>query len=367
MTEGDSPPNADSSSGDSPLLQMAMIGAAVVVAVLGAIVGARWLADRVSGLSGDQEASGIPPGQAVTMEIIQGWSAPQIAQALAEVGVVSSSAAFESAVEDADAANDLQAGSYELVTGMSARAVVAALVAGPVIETFWLTLPEGLRVEEILDRLADQTPHTRGDLVEALLSGTVRTSLRLSQAGDELQAWEGLLFPDTYQFAVAASAADILQRLADTAERRFEAIDWSHPRAASLSPHERVTVASIIEAETRVDRDRALVATVIYNRLDQGLALQIDATVLYALGVRGRPLTAEDLEVDSPYNTYRVAGLPPGPIGAPGADSLRAASAPAEGDYLYYVLTGEDGSHSFTDDFDEFRRWAEEAREKGLF
>ena len=113
-------------------------------------------------------------------------------------------------------------------------------------------------------------------------------------------------------------------------------------------------MASLIESEAGTDEDRPLIASVIYNRLRRGMPLQIDATVLYALGERGRPPTLEELEFESPYNTYVVNGLPPTPIGVPGARSIEAVVTPADTDYLFYVLTSEDGSHSFFSDYDGF-------------
>ena len=126
-------------------------------------------------------------------------------------------------------------------------------------------------------------------------------------------------------------------------------------------------MASIIEGETRVDADRPQVASVIVNRLSVGMPLQIDATILYALDARGIGLTLADLEVASPYNSYTNLGLPPTPIGTPGKASLEAAASPPETDFIYYVLTSADGSHSFTDDYNQFLRWKDQAKSEGLF
>jgi UPF0755 protein len=133
-----------------------------------------------------------------------------------------------------------------------------------------------------------------------------------------------------------------------------------------LTPYEVVVVASMIEAEAKVPEEKPMMARVIYNRLGLGMSLGIDATVIYALGERTDQLTRSDLEVESPFNTRRYPGLPPTPIGSPGRASLEAALNPAEGEWLYYVLTDEDGRHYFTEDYDDFLRAQEESRDKGL-
>ena len=131
-------------------------------------------------------------------------------------------------------------------------------------------------------------------------------------------------------------------------------MDTAGAEERGLDLHELVTVASMIEREARVAEERELISSVIYNRLDQGMRLEIDATIEYVLPGNRFRLRNSDLEIDSPYNTYRNAGLPPGPISNPGLASLQAAAAPADTDYLYYVLTGTDGSHTFATNVDDF-------------
>jgi UPF0755 protein len=225
---------------------------------------------------------------------------------------------------------------------------------------------EGLTVDEMLSSIAGQTPFTVGELTAPLLDGTVDSTL-LQRAPQTLRDWEGLLFPDTYEITDRDDPADILQRLADTAEARVAAIDWSFLQEQDLSVYDGIVIASLIEREAALDEERPLIASVIYNRLDMEMPLQIDATVVYALG--GLPeggLSLDDLEVDSPYNTYAYIGLPPTPISGVRAASLQAAAAPAQTEYLYYVLADEDGRHAFTDDFDEFLELQEQAREDGI-
>jgi UPF0755 protein len=179
-----------------------------------------------------------------------------------------------------------------------------------------------------------------------------------------LSDWEGLLFPDTYEFAASAAPADILQRLASTMEQRVGSIDWTLLEEAGMSIYDGVTLASLIETEVLLDEERPTVSSVIHNRLGLGMKLDIDATVLYALGTRDAALF--DGEVDSPYNTYLVNGLPPTPIASPGRASLEAAAAPAETEFLYYVLSDLEGHHAFATTLDEHNANVAQAREDGV-
>lgn len=342
------------------ILIMLILGGIVVVA------GANWL----SGLARtvvDPTATTAPrpataAGVPVEVVIPPGSSARSIGSILADAGVVDSGREFELAARRDGVAESLAAGRYELQTGLGVDAALASILAGPEFETFDLLVREGLRIEEVLATIAEQTPYDAAVLEADLTSGRVTSELMPAGRGSEVTDWEGLLFPALYDFDLDASSATILQRLASEMVQRISGLQLD-----GYTPYEAVVMASIIEAETRVDADRPLVASVINNRLDQGIALQIDATILYAMGERGIGLTLNDLEIDSPYNTYRNPGLPPTPIGVPGQASLDAVANPAETDFLYYVLTSADGSHSFTADYNEFLRWKDEAKAEGLF
>ncbi len=331
-----------------------------VVVLLGiGYFGAVRLAEWGAGLTpteDDQVAH--EPGLPVTIEVPPGATARSIGQQLAEAGVVANADTFELAVRAADAAGALKAGVYPLETGMTSEVVIAILVDGPKAETFWVTIPEGLRIGEVLDRLASVSGISRNALDVALTTGSV-TSAWLPEPATSVTEWEGLLFPDTYEFPTGVSPAAMLQLLSDTMASRAgeESPDY---------PYELIIVASLIEAEAGVEEDRANIASVIFNRLDLGMPLQIDATVLFAMGRRGVALTLDDLQVDSPYNTYLVGGLPPTPIGSPGTASLAAAANPNSTDFLYYVLTSKDGTHSFTSSYDEFLELKQQAKADGV-
>lgn len=341
-----------------------------VVALAGIVVvgGASYLGRQVGQALGSDGVPGAPvdvePDQPVTVEIPPGSTGQDIGALLVAQGVVRSALEFEVAVRSVDAAQRLQAGTYEMVTLMDPADVVAMLVSGPGPSVFRITVVEGLRVPEILTSLAEDTGHQYDDFAAALLDGDVSTSLREMPAEPELTDWEGLLFPDTYEFSRSASPADILQRMASTMEQRVNSIDWTAWEEAGYSVYQGIIAASIIETEVRLDDERPLVSSVIHNRFELGMPLEMDATVLYALDTRD--VTLFDRTIDSPYNTYQVTGLPPTPIASPGRASLQAVPAPADTDFLYYVLSDFEGNHVFATTLEEHNANVAAAREAGV-
>jgi UPF0755 protein len=350
------------------VLKIAGIGAAILLAGLLVVGGASYLGRTVGDALGPQEASGggpnVEPGQPVTIEIPPGSTGQDIGAILASQGVVRSALEFEVAVRNVDAAQRLQAGTYELTTLMDPADVVAELVTGPGAVVFRVTVIEGLRINETLTRLSEATGHPYSEFETALLDGSVTTSLKEMPAEPTLQDWEGLLFPDTYEFEQTAEPADILQRLASTMEQRVDSIDWSAWEDLGYTPYQGIILASLIESEVRVDEERPIVSSVIHNRLAEQMALDIDATVLYALGTRDP--ADFDREFDSPYNTYMYPGLPPTPIAVPGRASLEAAAAPANTPYFFYVLSDTEGHHAFAETLDEHNQNVAKAREDGV-
>jgi len=251
-----------------------------------------------------------------------------------------------------------------LTTLMDPAEVVAIIVAGPTPSVYRVTVIEGLRVEEILVSLAEDTPHDFSDFESALREGGVSTSLREMSEEPDISDWEGLLFPDTYEFSRSAQPAAILQRLASTMEQRVNSIDWTEWIALGHTKYDGIVLASLIESEVLLDEERPIVSSVIHNRLELPMKLDIDATVLYALGTRD--ITQFDREVDSPYNTYLIAGLPPTPIAAPGRASLQAAAAPDDTPFFYYVLSDLNGNHAFAETIEEHFNNVNQAREDGV-
>jgi UPF0755 protein len=350
------------------ILKIGLVIAMVTLAAVSVIGVASYLGRQVGVALGPDEGTSDPadvePGQPVEVVIASGSSGQDIGATLAAQGIVHSALEFEVAVRNVDAAQRLQAGTYALTTLMDPGEVVAILVAGPAPAVYRVTVIEGLRVEEILVALAETTPHEYSDFEDALLGGDVVSSLREMPSEPVLSDWEGLLFPDTYEFTRSAAPESILQRMASTMEQRVNSIDWSDWMALGYTQYEGIILASLIETEVLLDDERAVVSSVIHNRLAEGMKLDIDATVLYALGTRD--VTRFDRTVDSPYNTYVIAGLPPTPIASPGRASLVAAASPEVTEFFYYVLADLDGNHAFARTLDEHINNVNQAREDGV-
>jgi UPF0755 protein len=352
-----------------PLLRAALV-LLTVIAVFVAFEVARSWGERVAEERAALVTTTLLTGLQVDIEIPPGSTAGDIADILKNAGVISSASEFENAVIARGDSSRLKAGDYTLVTGSSIGSVIDALVEGPVPdEVFTLRVIEGLRIEDMLASIADQTEYTQAELRETLVSGAIISGLlpeELPEGTDPLVAWEGLLAPDTYDFVVDASPADILQRLADTLETRVDRQDWSALADLGLTPYDGLVIASLIEREAKLDIDRDLISSVIYNRLGDGMLLQIDATVVYALGTDTGRVLESDLEVDSPWNTYKVAGLPPTPISGVRLASLVAAAQPADTGFFFYVLATEEGGHAFAETFTEHQANIAEARANGI-
>lgn len=315
-------------------------------------------------LSGELGGTDVEPGQPVELEVEPGTSVRALANGLAEQGVVRRAGSFVNAASDAQLEQHLQPGGYDLETGMDNEEAVQAFLDGPDrSHTVRVTIPEGLPVEVILERLAEgfedrSVEDFRAVLDERTAAGEDAEGVLAlpewvpepAEAGDEvIEPYEGLLFPETYDFEPDRTPREVLQRLIEQTDRVMERS--LAEEETDLEPYEVLIKASLIERETRVADERARVAGVVENRLEQGMRLQIDASVLYARGEHTQRVLTEDTEIESPYNTYRVEGLPPGPIAAPGEAALRATLDPEEHDFLFYVLAPEcDGSHQFAED-----------------
>lgn len=341
------------------------IGATAVLVVLAATSLARLVGGAVNDDTDSSSPVSFAPGIAVEVRVPPGASARQIGGLLTEAGVINSAAEFEIEVRDQQVANLLRAGTYQLETGMSISEVLPILLRGPIADSYRVTIREGLRVNEIVEELAEASGIEEDEFEAALLDREVTTNLReLPETDLTLSDWEGLLFPDTYEFLRDSPASEILQVLADTMEERVASVDWQAFFEAGFTAYEGIIIASLIESEVRVADERALVSSVIRNRLEDEMLLQIDAAVLYGLGTRDPSLF--DNESDSPYNLYRQPGLPPTPIGAPGRASLEAAAAPADTPYFFYVLISEEGEHAFAETFEEHQANIQRARDLGV-
>lgn len=336
-----------------------------VVTVIGLLLGARFAASLVSGSSWS-----VVPGQPVDVVIEPGASARSIYVVLNDAGVARASEIREAA-RDAGVEDQLQAGAYSLLTDMDPAEVVRQLVIGGTSSAAGLgsfTVIEGWTIERILEELGSQTSFDEADYRAALAGGAVTSPLlpEVSNSISEITRWEGLLFPAKYQISTNSTPVRILQRMSDEMVDRLDTVDWSRISELGISRYDAIIIASLIERESGTDADRPLISSVIHNRLQDDIRLQIDATVVYAVGdVNGR-VTAEDLKVPSPYNTYRVDGLPPTPIGTVQIVSVDAAVDPADTNYYFYVLASVDGSHAFATTYEEHQANIQTSKDEGI-
>ncbi|MDQ3646318.1 MAG: endolytic transglycosylase MltG [Actinomycetota bacterium] len=295
---------------------------------------------------------GSDPGKVVEVKIPKGATTPEVAEILEEEGIIESALGLRIAIKLDGTSPTIEAGRYELAQGLSARDALKALAEGAEgPEYITVTFPEGSWLTDMAATLSAET-HIDGDeFLDLVTTGKVTSSL----APEGTQTLEGLLFPSTYQLIKSDTARKVAERLVRHMEKEAGSLDFAAKMdALGYTPYEGMIVASMIEGEARIDEERPMVARVIYNRLIQGMTLGIDATIQYAIREHKEALTESDLAIDSPYNTRLVAGLPPTPIGAPGAAALKAAAEPADGNWLYYVLADCEGHHAFSESYDEF-------------
>ena len=330
------------------MLRKVIIALAVVLAVslIGTAVAVNQLLERVE-----------TPYQAyakegVFVDIEPGDSSPVIAARLAAAGVVRDVWTFRLAVWRSGLARDLQAGEYHFTDPLSSMEVIDKIAAGQVYLRS-LTFPEGLTVAE----MAEVFDASEFGTADGFISQAQRVEL-IQDLDPEAVTLEGYLFPETYLLPRDATAADLVEAMVAQFRRSLSEGVRAEAARQDGSVRDVVTLASLIQKETGSADEHRLVSAVYNNRLRIGMALQCDPTVIYALqldGLYDGNLTRENLRHDSPYNTYRYPGLPPGPIAAPGLGALEAAVDPADVPYLYFV-SRNDGSHEFASTLREHNR-----------
>jgi UPF0755 protein len=313
------------------------------------------------------------PAAAVRVEIPAGTGTVKIAQLLQENGIIRNHGLFTIYLKYKGEGTRFQAGGYDLTPGSTLDQIIAKLNAGDTVKAEMLrfTIPEGFTVKQIADKLEEAGDVKASELL-ALDKDPGKLELKLPQGAEVtdsklLYPLEGYLFPETYEMKKGSTAKDILQRMTqETADKLAAVPDLAEKlKERNLTLHQLLTVASLVEKEAAVPNERPLIAGVIYNRMKQDMRLEIDATVQYALGETKDRLYEKDLQVDSPYNTYRNKGLPPGPIANPGVASIEAALNPKASDYLFYV-TKKDGSreHLFAKTYAEHQKNIEASKKQ---
>ena len=307
---------------------------------------------RRAGLGGRRSALGIlaaaalgcapqtTPGAVAHVTIPAGASLRSASDSLAAHGVIGSSTLFRWYARASGGARDIKAGNYVIRYDISWTALVRALREGEGIENR-MTIPEGWSLSAIVPALAQALGAPEDSVVLATRDSALRADLDVSAP-----TLEGYLFPDTYIFGYGTAPRTAVREMTERFEQVWQP-DWdARLEELKMTRHEIVTLASIIEKEAVLPEERPVISAVYHNRLRKRMLLQADPTVQYALGLHRDRLYFRDLQVDSPYNTYQYAGLPPGPIASPGRASLEAALYPARVPYLYFVAM-PDGHHEF--------------------
>jgi len=295
----------------------------------------------------------------VTVEVQSGDTASSLAPELVTKGVIASTRAFILAAEHSTSSSDLEPGFYRVHEHMQASLAYSALVNPVNLIAYKVTIPEGLRLSQIIPALAAADKHiTQAQFEQALKSP--KLGLPSYARGNA----EGYLFPDTYQIPPNATALSVLQMMTSAFGQEVVGVNLTGAaRSVHLTPAQVIVVASMVQAEGGRLQDYPKIARVIYNRLAQNMKLELDSTVLYGLGKYGIIASDQQLQSDSRYNTYKYAGLPPGPIDSPGNSAIEAALHPASGNWVYFVTVNPKTHMTlFTDSVTQFEQYEQELR-----
>ncbi|MBO5238274.1 MAG: endolytic transglycosylase MltG [Lachnospiraceae bacterium] len=300
-------------------------------------------------------------GEDVVVVIPEGATTKQIAQILKENGLIQYPSAFVKRVKESEYRGVLQPGEFTLNTGMNTWEMIEILgyVAPTRTVMATLTIPEGFSVEQIAARVEEQGLFTEEEFLDAVQENTYNYDI-LNSIPDGITVnyrLQGFLFPATYDIYEDTTAHDLVDMMLQKFDQVYNEQMRAQAEAMNYTAFEVVNRAAIVEREAKIDEERPMIAGVINNRLEQGMMLQMCPTVLYPItnGIYDKSeVTYDDLEVESPYNTYKNTGLPVGPICNPGEVSLNAVLYPAEHNYLYYHVDNEEtGSHIFTETYEE--------------
>jgi UPF0755 protein len=287
-----------------------------------------------------------PEAESVLFQVAPGESLASVTAHLEEQGLIRSATALEWLARAYGLADELRSGEYRLSAALAPSEILRRIATGE-IATFEVVLPEGLTALEVAARLEQAGLASAADF-----AAVVRDPELARELGVEGESVEGYLFPETYRLPHGLDPREIARILVGQFLGHWEVLA---PLAAErgLSQRQVVTLASMVEKETGVSRERPLIASVFHNRLRRGMRLESDPTVIYGIpGFDGNLRRRDLLDPANPYNTYRIAALPPGPIASPGADSLRAVLEPAESEFLYFV-SRNDGTHQFSETYGE--------------
>lgn len=290
-----------------------------------------------------------------TITIENGSNTENIASILKENDLIKNEIIFKiySKVQNRD--SKYKSGTYELNTGMNQEEIMDKLEEGGKSQSsLMFTIPEGFELKQIAERLESQGLVDKNKFIEiASNADNFKSDYNFLEELPETRTLEGYLYPNTYEVFKNASERDIIKKMLDEFEKMYDEDIKTKGKELGMDMNKVITLASIIEREAVLEKERAVMSGVFHNRLKTEMPLQSCATVQYALGERKQVLSNKDVKIESDYNTYMNSGLPPAPISSPGIESIKAAVNPAQVDYLFFVRTGEDGSHTFTTNYNE--------------
>lgn len=289
--------------------------------------------------------------EAVTVIIPNGTGTGGIASILADSNLIRSESVFRIQSKTRGFDGKYKAGEYSLSPSMSMADIMKVLLTGKA-NTVRFTIPEGYDIRRTTEKLASEGLINADVFKNEIETGQFDYKF-LADAPAGADRLEGFLFPETYDIYTTADEHDIIDKMLSQFNKVFTDEYYQRAKELGMSVRDVIVLASIIEREAQVPADRPIISSVFYNRLKISMPLQSCATVQYILGEQKPVLSIKDTQIESPYNTYLNAGLPPGPIASPGADSIKAALYPAETKYLYFLAKG-DGSHAFSETYDQF-------------
>lgn len=294
----------------------------------------------------------------IVIKVDEGDSFYSIIESLEDEGKLRGIPFIKIYVKVLDKNIEVKQGEYVLQKDLSLDKLIETLTSESSLNIVNFTVPEGYTIEDIGEKLEDEGICSKEDFILAVKEYELPNYVKVNS--EKKYNLEGYLFPDTYLINIGETPKDIITKMISRFEEMFKkAMAETNITVKDEDIETVITIASMIEKEARLDSERPLISSVIMNRLNDGMMLQIDASVIYALGEHVDIVLYEHLEVDSPYNTYKNYGLPVGPISNPGLESIKASLKPEDTDYLFYVLQDNE-SHYFTNSYEDFENKLEE-------
>ena len=300
----------------------------------------------------------LDPNQTIFVSVKQGMSASDIGDELVKHGVITNKKTFWLKVKKSDAADKFKSGTYAFKPNTPPEEIIAKLVAGETTQVKF-TIPEGFGVKEIAKRLSDEGLVDEDEFLRKAKDFAPYSYIKRDK--DIRYACEGFLFPDTYVLHDDPSVEGILKMMAEDMDNRLTPKMRQRAAELNLSIHELITMASLVEKEAMYAEDRPIIAQVFFKRLQIGMPLQTDTTIQYLLDAPKEDVSIKDTKIESPYNTYQIKGLPPGPVASPGMAAIEAVLYPADTDYLYFVADRQGHNH-YSKTYAEHQQIVEQVR-----